>query len=195
MDLRIERRLGEDIAPLVPDIARLRVAVFREWPYLYAGEEGFERDYLSAYIGSPRALAVLAWKGANLVGASTGLPMADEVEELRQPFVQAGRDPRETFYFGESILLPEYRGQGVGVRFFAEREEHARGLGYRYATFCAVERSPADPRAPQTHVPLNAFWRKRGYQPIGITTNFSWKEVGEGVATPKLMRFWIKDLR
>lgn len=195
MDLRIERRIGEDIAPVVPDIARLRIGIFREWPYLYAGEEGYQRNYLSAYIGSPRALAVLAWHGAHMVGAATGLPMADEVEELRHPFTQAGRDPREMFYFGESILLPEFRGQGIGVRFFTEREEHARGLGYRYVTFCAVERSPADPRAPAGYMPLDEFWRKRGYERTDITTTFTWKEVGEGVETPKAMRFWIKDLR
>lgn len=195
MDVRLERRIGEDIAPVIPDLARLRISVFREWPYLYAGDEAFERNYLSAYIGSPRALAVLAWQGVHIIGAGTGMPMADEVDEIRQPIEQAGRDPREIFYFGESVLLPGFRGQGIGVRFFAEREEHARGLGYRYAMFCAVERSPVDPRAPSGHVPLDAFWQKRGYRQTDITTTFSWKEVGEGVETPKSMHFWIKDLR
>lgn len=193
--IHIERRIGEDIAPIVPDIARLRMGVFREWPYLYAGEEAFERDYLSTYMGSPRALAVLAYHGAHIVGAATGLPMADEVEHLRQPLAAAAIDPKEVFYFGESVLLPQFRGLGIGVRFFAVREEHARSLGYRFAGFCAVERSPADPRMPIDHVPLDRFWRKRGFEPTEITTTFIWKEVGEGVETPKPMRFWLKDLR
>lgn len=193
--LRTERRVGEDIAPIVPDIARLRIAVFREWPYLYAGEETYERDYLGPYLGSPRALAVVAYLGARIVGVSTALPMADEGEAFRQPFQAAGIDPREVFYFGESVLLPEFRGQGIGVRFFAEREDHARSLGYRTAAFCAVERSPADPRMPKGYVPLEGFWRKRGFTKSDITTTFNWKEIGEGVGTPKPMRFWLKDLR
>lgn len=193
--LRTERRVGEDIAPIVPDIARLRMAVFREWPYLYAGEEAYEHDYLSPYLGSPRALAVVAYAGARIVGAATGLPMADEVAGFRAPFEAAGIDPREVFYLGESVLLPEFRGRGMGVRFFAEREDHARALGYRTAAFCAVERSPADPRMPKGHVPLDEFWRKRGFHRSDITTTFAWKEIGEGVETPKPMRFWLKDLR
>lgn len=193
--LRIECRLGEDIAPIVPDLAALRLGVFRDWPYLHAGDEGYERHTLRTYIGSPRAVAVLAILDSRIVGAATGLPMADEVAEFKAPVAAAGLDPRQVFYFGESVLLPEFRGQGIGVRFFTEREDHARSLGYRWAAFCAVERSPADPRAPAGHVPLDAFWTRRGFHRTDITTTFSWKEVGEGVETPKPMRFWLKDLR
>ncbi len=192
--LRIERRLGEDIAPVMADIAQLRLQIFREWPYLYAGDEALERDYLSRSLGSPRALAVLAWAGAHMVGAATAMPMGDEDEHLRQPVAAAGFDPRRVFYFGESVLLPRFRGQGYGGRFLGEREEHARGLGYAWSAFCAVERSAADPRRPADWLPLDAFWRRRNYTPSDATTTFVWKEVGEGVATDKLMRFWFKSL-
>lgn len=47
-----------------------------------------------------------------MVGAATGVPMADETNEFKGPFVEAGWNPDEIFYFGESALLPEYRGQG-----------------------------------------------------------------------------------
>ena len=35
----------------------------------------------------------------------------------------------------ESVLLPAWRGRGMGHRFFDLREEHARSLGRRWAAF------------------------------------------------------------
>ena len=61
-----------------------------------------------------------------MVGASTALPLADETVEFQQPFIDAGWDPARIFYCAESVVLPAWRGRGLGVRFFAEREAHAR---------------------------------------------------------------------
>ena len=40
---------GPEITPWLDDVARLRLAVFRDWPYLYEGDADYERDYLGAY--------------------------------------------------------------------------------------------------------------------------------------------------
>lgn len=192
--LRFDRRLGEDIAPLLPDIVRLRHQLLREWPVLRAEEWEAERDDLSAGFGSPRALAVLVWQGVRLVGVAAGLPMADEVRELRRPLTVAGTDPRTAFFLDHALLLPEFRGQGVGRRLFAEREEHALGLGYRWAVLAATERSPADPRQPAGWVPLDGFWRRLGYRPTATLASLTWKEVGEAMPSPKPVRLWRKAL-
>ena len=57
----------------------------------------------------------------------------------------AGTGPAltEIFYCAESVLLPEYRGRGLGHRFFDLREAHARALGRSHCAFCSVVR-PAD---------------------------------------------------
>ena len=192
--LHFECRLGEDLAPVLPEVAALRHRLFREWPILRSDDRGTERDDLSAAFGSPRAMAVLVWHGARLVGAAPGLPMADEVVELRRPLLAAGTDPRTAFFLDQAVLLPEYRGLGVGRRLFAEREDHARGLGYRWALLAAVERSPADPRQPAGWVPLDGFWRRLGYRPTATLAHLAWKEAGEGVATAKPLRLWHKEL-
>ncbi|HAO32021.1 MAG TPA: GNAT family N-acetyltransferase, partial [Candidatus Competibacteraceae bacterium] len=54
---------------------------------------------------------------------------------VAEPFVARGDDPRRIFYYGESVLLPDYRGLGLGKRFFEEREAHVRALG-RFETVC-----------------------------------------------------------
>lgn len=129
--LSIDVFRGQEVLPHLEPVARLRIAVFREWPYLYQGDLDYERGYLAAYAQSPCSVFVLAREGDAVVGASTGLPLLDDGAAFRKPFEQAGADPSKLFYFGESVLLPEYRGRGVGHAFFTAREAHARAWPLR----------------------------------------------------------------
>lgn len=192
----VERLTGTAIGPYLSEVARLRIAVFREWPYLYDGDMDYEKHYLATYSASPESLFVLVRDGGRIVGASTGLPMADETDAFKRPFIDLGYDPQRIFYFGESVLLPEYRGRGLGVRFFAEREGYARELGrFTHTAFCAVERPADHPRRPAGHVPLDAFWGRRGYSKHPeLATTYTWKDLDEPDQTPKPMTFWLKPL-
>jgi GNAT superfamily N-acetyltransferase len=194
--LQIERVSGERFERCIPDLARLRIEVFREFPYLYDGTLDHEREYLRTYAGVPDSVIVLAIDGERVVGASTGLPMEAETEEVKRPFLERGYDPKGMFYFGESVLEHAYRGQGVGVRFFEEREAHARALGrFAWTCFCAVQRPADHPRRPPDYVPLDDFWRRRGYaKHPELSTTFSWREVGEQAQSAKPMVFWLKRI-
>ena len=192
----VRRVLGPAIGPWLDDVARLRVAVFRDWPYLYDGDLAYEQDYLRAYARSADSVFVLASDGERVVGASTGLPLADDTAEFQRPFLAAGRRVDDVFYFGESVLLPAYRGLGLGHRFFDEREAHARSLGrFAFTAFCAVDRDPADPRRPADHRGNEVFWTKRGYvrQP-GLTVRLAWREIGEPRTSEKPLTFWLRSL-
>jgi GNAT superfamily N-acetyltransferase len=193
--LRFETLAGAALHPLLPDLARLRIAVFRDWPYLYDGDEAYERRYLRAYADAPGAAVVVCRDGERVVGAATCEPMTQGHAPVRAVFEAAGLDPAGFCYFGESVLLAPYRGRGAGVRFFAEREAHARAFSLRFTAFCGVVRDPADPRRPAGHVPLDAFWRKRGYTPRpDLAVTFDWKEVGASAETPHRLTVWIKEL-
>jgi GNAT superfamily N-acetyltransferase len=192
----VRRVAGPGIGPWLDAVARLRIAVFRDWPYLYDGDFAYEQDYLRAYARSPDSVFVLALDGDAVVGAATGLPLADDTVEFQRPFLDAGRRIDEVFYFGESVLLAGYRGQGLGHRFFDEREAHARSLGrFAWTGFCAVDRDPADPRRPSGHRGNEAFWSKRGYvrQP-GLTVRLAWQELGESAPSEKPLTFWLRAL-
>jgi GNAT superfamily N-acetyltransferase len=194
--VRIERVSGASLERYIPDLARLRIAVFREFPYLYDGTLEHEQEYLRTYAGVPDSVIVLAIDGERVVGASTGLPMEAETAEVRRPFIEHGYDPARLFYFGESVLERGYRGQGLGVRFFEEREAHARALArFDWTCFCAVERPADHPARPADFVPLDEFWRRRGYaKHPELHTTFSWREVGEQAQSPKPMVFWLKRI-
>ena len=114
---------------------------------------------------------------------------------IREPFARAGIDPAAVFYFGESVLLPDYRGQGIGHAFFDHREAAARSWGASQASFCAVVRAEDHPARPAGFLPLDAFWTRRGYAPVpGLTGQFHWREHGEAADSSKVMQYWIRSL-
>lgn len=179
------------------ELAELRITVFRDFPYLYDGDLQYEQRYLKTYSQSAGSVVVLALDNDRIVGASTALPMAHETTEVKTPFEKAGFDVETIYYFGESVLLSEYRGQGIGVGFFEHREAHARETGnYQYCCFCAVQRPADHPDRPQDYQPLDSFWQRRGFQKrTDLTTHYSWKDLNETTETPKPMMFWLKELR
>jgi GNAT superfamily N-acetyltransferase len=185
---------GPELAPWIDVLGELRIAVFREFPYLYAGDLAYERKYLRAYLDCPHSLVVFARDEAGrTVGATTCLPLADETVDFRAPFVRAGVPTDDVLYLGESIVLPEFRGGGLGPEFFARREAHARRLGLRTTAFCAVDRPADHPARPAVHRPLDAFWIRLGYRRRPeLQAVFSWKEVGEEQESPKTLTFWTK---
>lgn len=194
MSIKTSVLTGEALEAALDDVARLRIAVFRAWPYLYDGDLDYERNYLTAY-QSPGAVVVAAIDGNRIIGASTGAPMTDHADDFATAFKDRPEPLADIFYCAESVLLPEYRGHGLGHAFFEAREAHARALGARYCAFCSVVR-PADHRSrPADYCPLDGFWRKRGYEPLpGVTASFAWKDIGESGQTEKPLQFWMRQL-
>lgn len=195
MTVAITRLSGEAMRARLDDLARLRIEIFRSWPYLYKGSLAYEREYLPRYAEARTGTLVIAETVDRIVGASTALGLDEEDDYVQAPFVQAGIELGSVFYFGESVLLPEYRGLGLGVAFFKEREAAARAHGYPHAAFCAVQRPDNHPARPKNYVPLDGFWKKRGYEPRpDLVARFSWRDIGERGETEKPMAFWMKTL-
>lgn len=185
---------GDAVQASLGDLAALRIAVFRDWPYLYEGDLTYERDYLAAY-QAPGAVVVAAYDGARMIGAATGAPMEHHAADFAAAFAARPEPLDQIFYCAESVLLPAYRGQGLGHAFFDGREAQARALGRSYSAFCSVVRAPDHAARPPDYRALDDFWCKRGYQPLsGAIARFEWKDVGDTEATAKPLQFWMKSL-
>lgn len=192
-DTRVLTAAALDAA--LDDVAALRIAVFRDWPYLYDGDLDYERRYMQSYRDSDGAVLVGAFDGARLVGAATGTPMKDHADDFAAAFSGTDIDLDTVFYCAESVLLADYRGLGIGHRFFDLREGHARDLGFAHTAFCGVMRPDDHPLRPENYRPLDAFWRKRGYAPLdGVVAEFRWKDVDQDDQTAKPLQFWMRDL-
>jgi GNAT superfamily N-acetyltransferase len=195
MTLALRPLIGPALDAALDDLARLRIAVFRDWPYLYDGDLAYERRYMESYQGNPRALLVGAFDGARLVGAATGTPLCDHAEAFSAPLAEHDIPLDSCFYCAESVLLPDYRGQGAGHRFFDLREHHARALGFGRSLFCSVMRPADHPARPKDARALEPFWRKRGYAPLtGAVATFAWKDIEDVAETPKPLQIWIRPL-
>lgn len=194
MSVAVRVLTGDALAEALPDVARLRIDVFRDWPYLYDGDADYERDYLRAY-QSPGAVVVAAMDGDRIVGAATGAPMSDHAADFGAAFADRPEPLSDIFYCAESVLLRAYRGHRLGHAFFDAREDHARALGARWSAFCSVIRPADHPMRPAEYWPLDAFWRKRGYAPLpGVVAQFAWKDLGQATETEKTLQFWMKSL-
>lgn len=186
---------GKEIESVIDGLGYLRITVFRDFPYLYDGSLEYEKDYIKTYINSPSSFLFSVFDGDKMVGATTCIPLTDETEEVQEPFLEQDKSLNEIFYFGESILLKEYRGLGIGNRFFEEREKHAFSFpDIKTACFCAVKRPENHLLKPDDYQPLDEFWTKRGYQKSpDIVSRFDWKDIGEAQSSEKLMEYWFKN--
>ena len=193
--MKIRSLLGSEAEPHLADIARVRMEVFAEYPYLMDADEAREVEVLSGFIAGENSVLVVVFDGLQVVGASTGSPIAVHDPEFSEVFAVAGFDTSQVFYCAESALLPRYRGQGLGHAFFDQRESYARSLGMKHSAFCSVVRPESHAKRVAGYAPLDKFWKSRGYRILpGLIANFDWTELGADSATPHPMQFWLKEL-
>lgn len=156
----------------------------------------YERNYMADFASSDNAVVVAAFDGEEMVGAATAAPLMECHREFAPLFESFGYNPYRVFYFGESLLSPQYRGQGLGHKFFDGREAAARATpDMELCAFCAVLRSADHPLRPEGYSPLHSFWQKRGYRRVqDMVGRLSWRDLGEERETEKDMQFWVKAL-
>lgn len=194
-EIDVRALTGPALEAALDGVAALRIAVFRDWPYLYDGSLDYERAYLQTYRDNPGALLVGAFHNDRLVGASTSTLMEDHAEAFSAPFRALNIPLTDILYGAESVLLPEYRGIGLGHRFIDLREDHARAMGRAYVAFCSVQRPAHHPAKPANARSNDAFWRGRGYETLpGVIAEFSWKDLGDEAETLKPLQFWMRKL-
>ena len=193
MTVTIEVVTGADRLALIDALAALRLSIFRAWPYLYEGDEAYEKKYLRTYVENDEALVVVARAAGEIIGASTGIPLAAEPPEVRAAFDEA--TVAASFYGGETVLSPAWRGRGLYRQFLHAREEHAARHGFAQLVFCGVLRDPDHPARPEDFIPLDDVWRHLGYAPCpGARAQMSWRDLGESGESVKTMQFWSKPL-
>ncbi|TXI86668.1 MAG: GNAT family N-acetyltransferase [Crocinitomicaceae bacterium] len=190
------RKTGNQILEVAHDFALLRIAVFKEFPYLYAGEMAYEMEYIQTYAQSENAFLFAIYKDGKMIGASTCIPLEDETMEVKQPFLDARYPISEIFYFGESMLLPPYRSMGFGHLFFEEREKYARQFSsVRTVCFCAVQRSKNHPLKPAAVFEKDTFWTKKGFvERLELVCEMEWKDLDKEVSDFKQLTFWTKSI-
>ena len=100
-----------------------------------------------------------------------------------------------TFYLSEILLLPAYRGQGIGYKMFKELENRVIHSNlYQYIYFVSIIRSENHPQRPVEYKSADRLWEQNGYQKNGAVCTLKWKEIGEDVESNKDLAVWYKKL-
>ena len=185
---------GNEAREIANELAELRIKVFWDFPYLYEGNIEYEKKYLETYFTARHSFILVVKDGDKVIGATTAIWVNDEEDSFKKSIQNYGLNADEVLYFGESVLLPEYRGLGLGKVFMDEREKFARSLGFiKILAFCSVERPLDHPMRPKDYRPLDEFWKSRGFAPaLGLSTEFSWQDRNESQETMKKMNYWLK---
>ncbi len=185
---------GAEIGSHLPTLARLRTAVFRDWPYLYDGDPENEATYLKPYAVAG-AVLVLAKAGTETIGVATAMPLSAHADAAQLTLPPGAPPVEDIYYCAESVLLPAFRGQGLGHRFFDVREAAARRHGFGWIGFASVLRPENHPLRPLDARSHATFWRGRGYVPLaGALAEFTWTDIGDEHPSPKQLQFWIQRL-
>lgn len=183
---------GLAIEPHIEQLGRFRIAIFREYPYLYEGDLEYERRYLSRYSRSADSILASVEDDDGIVGACTAIPLKDEDPEFQQPFRPEPLD--NFFYIGEILLRPEARGQGLGSALLSNVIQLIEAGGARTIVLCAVDRGAHHPLRPAQYVPPDALWRKFGFvKDDNRIVRYHWKDLGDTVETEKPMTVWRRE--
>jgi hypothetical protein len=195
-DIHIRSFTGSGLKPHIHSIAKLRMEVLKDYPYLKEPNLDLETEFLRNIAACKESIGVLIFDNTTLVGASLGCPLSIEDALFHRPFKERHLDVASYFFFGDSTLLEQYRGRGIGHHFFDAREAHvAHFKQFKHICFCVPDVSLSDPKRPKDYIPLIDFWRKRGYiHHPEMKSVLSWKNIDETHPTEKQMSFWIKNL-
>lgn len=195
MAITEELLTGLNVASCLEDLAALRISVFREYPYLYAGRTEDELTYLRLYMETQDACVITVSDSGTVAGAATGIPLRYEHDGMVAPFTGSTYPLAELFYVGELLFYPAYRNLGLGVRLLNHIEKYVRHLEqYRYLTCATVVRPAGHGQCPGDYVPIERFLNRTGFTLLsGVTTSIAWRET-DGVSREHPMQFWLKEL-
>ena len=179
--LHLEKFQGTAIEPHNEEIISIVNRVFYDYPYRYDGKSEGYTESIKEHAKSANGYVVLAMDGEKVVGVATGIPLSESGVTL------PGVDPSSVYYLCELLLLPEYRGQGLGTKMGREIEHFAKEHGYTLLALTSME-------APGYTSAHTAF-KKLGYtKHPDKYYETSWVHVGETEPTSHRLFFWTRPI-
>ncbi len=184
---------GEKIQDFIDEIARLRITIFREFPYLYDGNEAYEKEYLKKFAEISESLVVLSLDENKVIGAFTSLPMRFEQEGVKKEIPSDWI--KNAFYLSEIVLEKTYRRQGIGRTMFQMMLDKINTLQkYNRILFASIEREENHPFKPHDYISNDEIWIKQGFQKTPYHSTISWKEINEETDSSKKLSIWQKEI-
>ena len=195
-EFKLQLLVGQAVIPYLSEIARLRIMIFKEYPYLYKGSQEIETKYLQAYAEAPDACVFVVRDGETIIGAVTGVPLSGEPASFTASFADSPFPLDTVYYVGEVLFLPGYRGQGLGSRLLETLENHVSTLGrYNHLACATIERPEGHPLRPGDYHPIDGLLIRAGlirHPELHVT--LPWPDL-DGNVSENTMVFWMKEIQ
>lgn len=191
---------GKAIEKYAKYIASLRILMFKEFPYLYDGSLEQEEKYLSAYTDSPDSIVILAKQDDCIVGLLTGMPVTkicEFIADFKKILDENNRTTASAYYYGEALILPAYRGQGVLTKMFQELDSVIKKMSYNHAYGITSIREKNDSRRPANYRDTDPLWVRLGLTKTDMIIEGEWPTIsktGETVIEKNKVLVWEKLL-
>lgn len=197
MDINIY--CGVKLKKYIDTVSMLRIKIFKEFPYLYEGELNYERSYLEGYCQDPYSMLAVALINGNVVGVSTGIPLLSSstiISDAKKVFSQKNVDINDYYYYGEVMILPEFRGQGIIKKLYSAQDELIKTWGFNHVSILTVVRENNHPLKPRGYKSSDKMWRYLGFIRNNLTIQYSWPTLQPDNSvkdTINTLEFWTKS--
>jgi hypothetical protein len=201
MGIIIEIYTGEDSKDYIDILSKLRIDAFKEYPYLYDGEFEYEKNYVHGYVTNKMGMIAIAKVDGNLAGVSTGIPLISEseiVSDAQKVFSQNNINIEDYYYYGEIIILPQFRGRGITTMLYSAQDNLVRQWGFKHVCILTVVRENDHPLKPNNYKSPDDIWKRLGFFKNNLTTNYHWPTIQADksvIDTKNTLEFWIKPLQ
>lgn len=177
-------------------VTSMRMSIFREYPYFYAGDLKTEAEYVEIYTKSPRSIFVLAKEGKKVIGLVTGIPLQDMDEDLTAPIKKAVLDLQPIYYLGEILLLKEFRGKGIGYQMYKAFEKTVRGQHcYTMIAIIRIDEKQNHAKKPKDYKSLQEFWTRLGFvEDLNLSLKVPYQEIDHADKTSHTFYYSLKKI-
>lgn len=192
--------INNDIINYLDKISEFRIKEFKEFPYLYEGNEEYEKSYIKGFIEGQNSVLGIVEIDSNIIGVATAMPLrceAEIVKDVELEFHKMGFKIDEFFYIGEVIVKKGYRGNKISSRLLETVEKYFLNLGFKYACLSTVERDIEDSRRPKNYSDIDKLCLYNGYTKTKIYSDYSWPMKSDDGSIREVvneMVYWIKKL-
>lgn len=200
MSLRIDIYVGADSLEFIETVSKVRIDVFKDYPYLYEGDLEYEKKYVQGYTADSKAMIAIARIDGKIAGVSTGIPLISDSEivaDAKKVFAKDQVDIGDYYYYGEIIVLPEFRGKSIASRLYAEQDAVVKTWGFKHVCILTVVREQDHPLKPENYKSPDSMWKHLGFFRNNLTVEYHWPTIQIDKTVRDVnntLEFWTKSL-
>ena len=189
---------GLEIEKYLDDVIKLRIAVFREYPYLYDGNIEYEKEYFKDFIKDQTARVILVKDSGKVVAVATSIALSNAhlCDDTHKPFVGKGYDVDRFYYYGEIMIDKAYRNKGISKQIYRLRQKEAVSLGFDMLCFATIIKDTDN--VPVDYFDPSQMWRSMGFvEHLDMQVECEWPKIQNDGSTKdqtSKLNFWIKKI-